>query len=153
MEQNFTIIELKPQPGLAIREKLPFAEIPKKMPEFFEEVYRFAAERKIAIAGPPFAYYLSWDDKEIDMEVGFPVGPGAAAEGRIHMMTLPGGKVVKGTHVGPYDKLVESYNRMTVWMKAQGHEPANYMWETYMTDPAVEKDQARHVTEMFWPVA
>ena len=153
MDYGFKVVELNPQPALAIREKLSFAEIPGKMPGFFEELCRFFAARKIAIVGAPFALYRSWDDKETEMEVGFPVGPGAAGEGRIQLTTLPGGRVIKGTHIGPYDKLVDSYNAMTSWMKAHGYKPANYMWESYMTDPEVEKDQAKHVTEMFWPVA
>jgi effector-binding domain-containing protein len=151
MKYNFKVVELKPQPGLVIKEKLAFADIPKKMPGFFEEICRFAAEKKIKFAGAPFAYYSSWTDKETEIEVGIPVGPGVAGEGRIQKTTLPGGKVVTGTHVGPYDKLAASYGEMTKWMKAHGYKQANCMWEVYLTDPDVEKDQAKHVTEMFWP--
>jgi effector-binding domain-containing protein len=153
MEHGFKLVELKPQPGLAIREKLAFADIPGKMAGFFEELCRFIDERHISVVGPPFACYHSWNDKETEMEVGLPVGPGAAGEGRIQLMSLPGGRVVTGMHIGPYDKLAESYNTMSEWMKAHGHTPANKMWEAYLTDPNVEKDQAKHVTEMFWPVA
>jgi len=153
MDYGFKVVELKPQPALAIRGKLSFAEIPGKMPGFFEEICRFIEEKQIPVVGPPFAYYYAWDDKETELEVGLPVGPGVKGEGRIQPTTLPGGRVVTGTHVGPYEKLAESYGTMTEWMKAHGLTPADRMWETYLTDPDVEKDQAKHVTEMFWPVA
>jgi len=153
MDHGFKLVQLAPQPALAIREKLSFAEIPGKMPGIFDEIYRSITKHNITIVGAPFAFYHSWDDKETEMEVGFPVAPGSAGEGRIRPTTLPGGRVVTGTHIGPYDKLVDSYNAMTAWMKERGYEPAKSMWETYMTDPDVEKDQAKHVTEMFWPVA
>lgn len=152
MEHKFSVVELKAQPGLAIKETVAFGEIPAKMAEFLGELGRFIGERHIAVIGPPFAYYHSWNDKETGMEVGFPVGPGAAGEGRIRMMSLPGGRVVSGTHIGPYDKLAESYNAMTAWMKSHGHAPANHMWETYLTDPHAEKDPAKYKTQMFWPV-
>lgn len=110
MEHKFSVVELKPQLGLAIKETVAFGEIPADLAEFLGELSRFIGERHIAVVGPSFAYYPSWNDKETVIEVGFPVGPGAAGEGRIRLMSLPGGRVVKGTHVGPYDKLAESYN-------------------------------------------
>jgi len=153
MNHDFKVVELAEQPGLAIRETVAMADIPAKMQEFFGELWRFIKGRNIEVAGPPFALYHSWSERETAMEVGFPVGPGAAGEGRIQPMALPGGKVVTGMHVGPYDKLVDSYNAMTAWMKENGHEPAGRMWETYLTDPDVEKDSAKWMTQMFWPVA
>jgi effector-binding domain-containing protein len=153
MNHDFKIIELTEQPALAIRETVAVADIPAKMQEFFGELGRFIKAVNIAIAGPPFALYHSWNDRETVMEVGFPVVPGAAGEGRIQPTALPGGKAVTGMHFGPYDKLVESYNAMTAWMKANGLEAAGRMWETYLTDPDREKDPAKWVTQLFWPVA
>ncbi len=45
-----------------------------------------------------------------------------------------------GLHIGPYDKLVETYTAMQTWIREQGLSPASKMWETYLSDPAVEKD-------------
>ncbi|MBM3310189.1 MAG: GyrI-like domain-containing protein [Candidatus Aminicenantes bacterium] len=153
MEHDFKVVELKERPALAIRETVANADIPAKMRGFFVELWMFIKGRNVEIAGPPFALYHSWNDRETVMEVGFPVGPGAAGEGRIQAMALPGGKTVTGMHFGPYDKLQASYHEMVAWMKANGHEPAGKMWETYLTDPEMEKDPAKWMTQMFWPVA
>ena len=152
MDHEFKIVELKEQPGLAIRETVTNTEIPAKMQEFFGELWKYIMAGNIEVAGPPFALYHSWNERETSMEVGFPVGPGASGEGRLQSMALPGGKIATGMHFGPYDKLPESYNEMMAWMKANGHEPAGKMWETYLTDPEMEKDPAKWVTVMFWPV-
>jgi len=153
MSHDFKIVELAEQPGLAIRETVSNSEIPAKMKEFFGELWRFIKAGNVEIAGPPFALYHSWNERDTVVEVGFPVGPGAVGEGRIQAMALPGGKVVAGMHAGPYEKLVDSYHAMMAWMKANGHEPAGRMWETYLTDPEMEKDPAKWLTQMFWPVA
>jgi effector-binding domain-containing protein len=153
MKHEFEVIELQPQAGLTIREKVANAEIPAKMGEFFGEIAGFAGRNGIPLLGPPFALYHSWNDRETEMEVGFPVPPGAIGEGRVRPMALPGGRVVTGLHIGPYDKLVDTYGAMGEWMKVQGHVPAALMWETYLSDPAVEKDPAKWITRMYWPIA
>jgi len=153
MEYEFKIVELKPQSGLAIREEVAFSEIPAKMAEFFGELGAFFGARRITPVGPPFTFYHSWNDKVTVMEVGFPVGPGAAGQGRLGAMTLPGGRVVTGTHIGHYDKLPEAYTAMAGWMKSHGHSPADHMWEVYFSDPKVEKDPKKWVTLMYWPIA
>jgi effector-binding domain-containing protein len=153
MSHDFNVQELQPQPGLAIRETVANAEIPAKMAELFAELGRFIAAKAAPVIGPPFAYYHSWNEKETVVEVGFPVAAGAAGEGRIRPMSLPGGKVVTGLHVGPYDKLVESYTAMTAWMKSQGHVPASFMWEVYLSDPMQEKDPSKWMTKMCWTLA
>jgi AraC family transcriptional regulator len=153
MEHDFKVEELVPQPALAIRETAAAAELPAKMGDCFDALGRFFGERRIPFAGPPFAFYHSWSDAETVMDVGFPVPPGTAGEGRIRAVTLPGGRIVTGTHVGPYDKIVETYKAMEAWMKANGLAPAAHMWETYMTDPQMEPDPSKWVTRLFWPVA
>jgi effector-binding domain-containing protein len=152
MEHDFKIEELEALPALAVRETAAAAEIPAKMGECFDAICRFAEERRLPFIGPPFAYYHSWSDVETVMDVGFPVAPGTAGEGRVRAMTLPGGRVVTGTHIGPYDTIVETYDAMGDWMKSRNLIPANHMWETYLTDPKAEPDPAKWVTRLFWPI-
>ncbi len=151
MEHDFKVEEMAPQPALAIRETAAAAEIPAKMGECFDALGKFFGERGIPFAGPPFALYHSWSDEATVMDVGFPVPPGTPGEGRIEAILLPGGRVVTGTHIGPYEKIVETYTAMMDWMKAQGLRPAGHMWETYLTDPQAEPDPAKWVTRLFWP--
>ena len=152
MDHEFEILDMAPQAALAVRSKVPAADIPAKMVESFAEVWTFIAEKKALVAGPPFAMYHSWSGGEIDMEVGFPVAAAVEGGGRVQPMTLPGGKVACGLHIGPYDKLVDTYNALTAWMKAQGHIPAGRMWECYLSDPQIEKDPEKWMTRMYWPV-
>lgn len=152
MENDFRIVELGPQNALAVKDEVSHQEIPKRMGEIFGELMSFMQRNRIQAAGPPFVLYHSWSGAKTVMEVGFPVASPVKGEGRVQPMTLPAGKVVTGVHNGPYDKLMVSYARMQKWMEAKGVKPAGKMWEVYMTDPAIEKDPTKYVTQLFWPV-
>jgi AraC family transcriptional regulator len=42
---------------------------------------------------------------------------------------------------------------MYLWMQAEGLEPADTMWEVYLSDPSRQPDPATWRTEVWWPVA
>ena len=74
----------------------------------------------VGLAGPPFARYLDWHPERVVVEVGFPVIRPAPAVGRVEPATLPGGTVASAVHVGPYETLGETYNRLQAWMAEHG---------------------------------
>ena len=41
---------------------------------------------------------------------------------------------------------------LTAWLESQGLEAADSPWEVYVNDPAVEPDQSRWRTDIFFPV-
>ena len=67
--------------------------------------------------------------------------------------SLPGGQAVVGTHVGPYDQLEGTYGELMTWVKLEGLELAEGMWEQYVSDPAAEPDPATWRTLIVWPLA
>lgn len=152
MNHNIKVIVLKPQHALAIREVVPNAQIPQKMGQSFGELMAFFGKAKFTMTGPPFALYHDFGDERTDMEVGFPVAGPQRGEGRIKPCILPGGKVVTAMHIGPYEKLVETYAEMQKWMEQNGHKPKKMMWERYLSDPQTVKDPSKYITEMFWPI-
>ena len=152
MEKGFSIVELKPQDALAIKEEVANPEIPRRMGEIFGELMAFIQRNRVQAAGPPFALYHSWNDAKTVMEVGFPIASPVKGDGRVQPLVLPGGRVVNGSHVGPYDRLQETYGAMMKWMAEKGVKPAARMWEVYMTDPQKEKDPSKFVTQLFWPI-
>jgi len=150
MVMDFKIVDLQPQNALAIREEVSNQEVSKKIREIFGELMAFFQRNRVQMAGPPFALYHSWSDTKTVMEVGFPVAVQVKGEGRVQPVVLPAGKTVTGFHMGPYERLCETYGNMQKWMAEKGVKPASRMWEVYMTDPEKEKDPAKFVTQLFW---
>ncbi|HMO11186.1 MAG TPA: GyrI-like domain-containing protein [Actinotalea sp.] len=84
---------------------------------------------------------------------GFPVdGPVTVAGGFAHRLVLPGGRAVQAVHVGPFDTLEQTYEALLAWLSEQGLTPSGQMWESYLSDPAVEPDPAAWRTLIVWPV-
>ena len=138
------------QRAASIREKVKVTEIPQAMGRLFGELMA-AMQKGLPVAGPPFAYYHSWSNEEVDIECGFPISGEFEADGRIRPFTLPAVKAVVTMHVGPYDKLMESYTKMEQWMRANGHTPADYMWEYYLNEPGTVPPE-QLMTRLVWPI-
>jgi AraC family transcriptional regulator len=139
----------KAQAAVSIREKVNVRDIPQAMGRMLGELVTLMGQ--VQIVGPPFAYYHSWSSEEVDFECGFPIAGEFKPHGKFRAITLPSVKAVVAMHVGPYDKLVESYTKMDQWMKANGHTPADYMWEFYLNDPnKVPPEQL--MTQLIWPI-
>lgn len=151
MKGEIVIVELRPEHGLAIRERVENEMIPRRMGEIYGELMQHFGRKGIRMAGPPFALYHEFNQKTTDMECGFPVAGKAEGSGHIKAMALPGGRAVKAVHIGPYDRLVDTYNEMQRWMAEQGVRPKQEMWERYLTGPE-ETDTNKIVTELFWPL-
>lgn len=145
------LITTSAQAAAAIRKKIDVREIPQTMGELYGELAQFLRSHGVQIIGPPFAYYHSWSDESVDLECGFPVNGKFSDEGRVHNFVLPAVKAVMATHLGPYSTLMDTYTKMAEWMRAQGHEPAGYMWESYLNEPGKVPD-AELMTACFWPI-
>lgn len=147
---EFEVITTQEQTAISIREKVKMQDIPQAMGRMFGELMPIL-QKDVQCAGPPFALYHSWASDETDMDVGFPVAGKAVTKGRVKPLELPSVKAVVGMHMGPYDKIVDTYNKMMGWMKAQGYEPADYMWEEYLNSPD-EVPSDKLMTRLVWPI-
>ncbi len=139
-----------PQPAIAIRERVKTGDIPQAFGRMFQELMP-VLEKEVRCVGPPFAYYHSWSDDETDMEVGFPIAGEGVTKGRIRPFQLPAVQAATTVHVGPYDKLMESYTALMEWMKANGKKPASYMWEEYLNSPE-DTPPEKLETRLIWPI-
>ena len=147
------IVELEQQHAVAMRADVPMA----KLPQFFEKAYTAvvaAVEQAGAeIAGPPFGYYpVMPTDGMVSIEAGFPVSEPVAVSGEVHDLVLPGGRAVVAWHIGPYERMEETYDALQAWMARSQLEPASAMWECYLSDPVVEPDPSTWRTKIVWPI-
>lgn len=144
------IVDTMGQKAIAIRERVRMKDIPQIVGAIFGELMP-VVESEVRCAGPPFAYYTSWSDDETDMVVGFPIVGEGVTKGRIKPFEIPAVRAAVAVHVGPYDKLGESYGKLTEWMKANGHRPAGFMWEEYLNGPD-EVPPEKLMTRLVWPL-
>jgi effector-binding domain-containing protein len=142
------IVELAERPAAVVHIEATMEEFPRLIGEAFGVTAQTIAVSGATIAGPPFARYLSFGDR-IVAEAGFPFAGTVVPTDRVSLTTLPGGRAVTATHVGPYDEISAAWERSGAWMGEQQLASAGFPWETYLTGP---DDPGPPVTAIFWPI-
>ncbi len=143
------IENIEPQPIVGIRESVTMSVIGNKIGELAPQVMAQAGEKA---AGALIARYHTWDGDGGEMEVAVPVSGVVEATGNAAASTLPGGRAVIATHVGPYEGLKSAWEMVGAWMKEQGLEASAPPWESYMNDPS-QVPAEKLETRIVWPVS
>ena len=150
---TFTVTTIDQQPAAGVRAEVPMGELRSVFDRGFGEVMRVTGAQGVAITGPPFGFYPRMPTDTVAVVVGFPVAAPVTADGEVSGFELPGGRVVSGMHVGPYEHLEVAYRELTEWAASHGHVLADHMWESYLTDPRTSPDPATWQTRITWPLA
>jgi AraC family transcriptional regulator len=165
MTYSVTKKELGAQPVLVVRRRVKRSDIPSTIAEALPQVFAYAQQHGIALAGVPFTRYIEMGPGLVTMEPGMRMAvpledlksAGTPAESpgdaMVAAATLPGGPVATTMHVGPYESLGEAYASLQQWMEGQGLTPGGAPWECYITDPAEYPDPKDWKTEVFWPLS
>jgi len=152
MSSAIQITDQMPTPVLSIRERVQNTEIKAKMGEMFGQLWMFMDKHGIQVAGPPFAVYHDYDQQTCEMECGFPTVKHEKGEGKISPSSVPGGKCVMATHIGSYEKIMDTYQLIQEYIRREGLQARKVMWERYLNDPEIVKDENELVTEIYWPI-
>ncbi len=150
---TFTVETIARQLAAVVRAEVPLDELRAMFAHGFGQVMRVAEAQGVAITGPPFGFYPRMPSDTVEVAAGFPVSTGVTPDGEVHPFELPGGRVVTGMHIGPYESLETSYRDLIEWAAAEGHSLADHMWESYLTDPSAQPDPATWQTKITWPLA
>ncbi len=152
---EFKIETIKAQPAMTTRFQVELdpKKIGAKYAEAFGAVFGYVASNGGQVAGAPFGRYHDSKDGKLDIEAGAPVAKVIQGSDTIKASELPGGTVITTIHYGPYEKLGEAHEAMYKWAAENGHKPTGGLWEYYLTDPTLEKDQSKWQTKVQLPVA
>ena len=145
--------ELQPQPALIVRSRVARADIPGAIAQGLGKVFAHMAQTGSTLAGRPFSRYPSVGPGLMTIEVGVPIAAAGTSVGDVEAVTLPGGPSAVAVHMGPYDRLQDTYAAMEQWMEQSGVRAGGAPWESYITDPAEHPDPANWRTDVYWPIS
>lgn len=146
------IVDAPLQHTAVLRERVPMAEMTAFFARAFHETMAAMRAQRVAPVGPPFGKYYGMPTETVDVEAGFPVSAPITDAGDVTAGTLPGGQVVEAVHIGPYEKLADTYAEAQRWMVERELKPGEVMWECYLSDPEAEPDPATWRTLVMIPV-
>lgn len=125
--------------------------------DFFDSSFQLlgaaVAQQGVAPATAAFARYAGQPTDTVDLAVGFGVGPDFVATEEVSVMEIPGGRAGQLVHVGGYDTLGASWDRLVGWLQGQGEPLADWFLEEYLTEPVPGADPADMRTRLSYPLA
>ena len=152
MLDNPKIIETERQPAAVIHLTIPRSEIQNAMGPGHAELMSALQAQGITPTGPWFSHHLRMDPAVFDFEIGVPVISEVKPMGRVQPGQLPAAKVVRTTYHGGYEGLGSAWGEFDKWLKANGHTPADDLWEVYAAGPESGSDPAQWRTELNRPI-
>lgn len=125
-----------------------------QMGKSYGELMTALGKAKVEMTGAAFALYPKWDEatKTMEMVCALPVAADAKLPSKYKVMQNAGGKAIKAVHMGDYNKMMSTHEQVVQYIAFKKLEMNGAPWEVYMTDPTVEKDTAKWVTEIYYPV-
>lgn len=142
------LVRLEPRRAAVMHVAGDARELPTQLPIAFEATMQQIAVSGGQVAGPPFARYLAFGER-IEAEVGFPCTGPLISTDRVKEASLPGGRAVLMTVVGPYEDIGDAWNLVGRWIRDQGLEQASPGWESYLTGPDAPGPP---VTQIVFPI-
>ena len=143
---------LAPQAVAALRDILPaYGDIGR----LFNEFGQYFAENKFAPVGPPVTVYHDheYKDRDVDIELAFPVAGDVPATERIKPRELSGEELVACVvHHGSYEGVGNGYAALMEWAEKNGYEICSTVREVYLKGPEPDGDTSQCVTELQIPV-
>ncbi|WP_164737157.1 GyrI-like domain-containing protein [Georgenia sp. SYP-B2076] len=150
--EEIRIIELEEQVTAGVRQIARMDDLTTLFDAKFAEVAQALQASGVTPAGAPYARYRGRPSETVDVEIGFPVAEAFAATGDLVVDALPAVRAVETFHVGSYDKLHETYERVDSWIAEHQLQTLEDMWEVYESGPESDPDPATWRTRILLPL-
>jgi effector-binding domain-containing protein/uncharacterized protein YndB with AHSA1/START domain len=150
---TYTVEEVNPVETFALAgptHKIKVEQIPLYLGKFFPLLMKSAKANKLK-AGLPTAVYHFWDGKETEIEAVLPVDT-VKLNPDFPTRKIGGGKALKVDYYGAYDKAEKAHTDINTYAEAKGLKIKGEPWEVYVTDPMTEKDTAKWLTQIYYPI-
>ena len=147
--------EIEAVPYYYIRHDIAMSEFTSElMAESYGAIGEHLAEDMQNMTGPPFNLTEEWnrETQRTIFRVAIPANSSKGETDRIKKDMRYGGRVVMAEYQGPYEGIEPAYMGLEEYVEANGLETAGYPFEVYITDPGMEADPSKWITEVYWPV-
>ena len=154
--EKITIVDVKPQLVAGITKVGQY----KLIAELLPKVYEYAGSKGAKFAGPPlFLCHETTAEKAMEadkngtanVEVAAPIASNIPETNEIKCYTLPGGKMAKTIHKGPYEQCGPTYEKLYKWLGENRKKINGPTREVYLNDPN-EVGEDEILTEIYIPI-
>ena len=130
----------------------PRAEMLKVFEPAVGELMATLSAQGLEPAGAIFVHHMRMAPGVFDFELGVPVLKTVRESGRVKPGLLPAVKVARTVYSGAYDGLPAAWGAFSAWVKANGYQPEEDLWEHYLVGPQSTPDPNGWRTELNQPL-
>jgi effector-binding domain-containing protein len=145
-------VQLIPAPILLVTETTPIAGIADGYMDGFSKIGKFMAKNKLHQAGAPLGIDGNMSAGNYTFDAGIPVDRGdVASADSVRVSQSYAGKALKTIHVGAYDGLGKTNQKLMAYLTVHGYTPKGAILSSFIDDPgSVPIETLR--TEVYAPV-
>jgi effector-binding domain-containing protein len=153
---EITIVDVQPQLVAGITKVGHY----KLIAELLPKLYEYAGSKGAKFTNPPvFVCHEVTAEKAMEadkngtanVEVAAPIAEKIPETDEIKCYTLPGGKMAKTIHKGPYEECGPTYEKLFKWLEENGKKITGPTREAYLNDPR-EVAPGEVLTEIYVPI-
>jgi effector-binding domain-containing protein len=146
------------QPYMGIRTQIPITELSIVIPQLLGEVFAWLGKQGVVPASAPFIrYHVINMAAKLDVEMGVPVASAVSGDHRVSAGVLPAGQYASLVYTGVKNGMKANAalldwgaKKGLMWdrWEAENGDGFGARFESFLTDPNVEPDQAKWETEV-----
>lgn len=144
---------LEPIMVAGVRTKVKTADMNgNNLAKWLGQVTQVMQQQKLTPAGAPRTIYYEYGPDGIDVEAAIPVASPGKESGSVKFHEMPQITAMVLKYYGDYSKIEAVYMAAYDYIKAKGKSSKGAPMEIYVTDPMMEKDTAKWLTEIVFPL-
>ncbi len=149
---QITTQEVESKSLLSIRKPIQWKDSEQEMGGMYGELMQYLQVNNIQFAAPPICLMHQWDNVGGDIECGVLIEGKNEGNERIKSSTSYAGKTLCIKHVGTYASTSESWGKLFNYTKENSITTGGVPWEEYITDPRIEPDTSKLITNLYFPI-
>lgn len=140
--------------GMEVTTSLDPDEIAQAMGDTYGQIIAAITQSGATMdEGYPLAVTTDYNESGISMICGIPVTEDATIDSEVvSIRQSPEGATLRALHLGSYDNLEATHEEINQYAGYYGYEITGMPWEIYVTDPSMEVDTTKWITEVYYPV-
>jgi len=131
MFQPITLVQVEPILLAVRRLKTTHAQWQSQWGLALDEVYATTKAHNIKTLGINVMVYHHLGGSNMEAECGVQVVSRFEPIGKVVCSETPNGTAATIVHIGPYDRMRESYQALDAWRQEHGHRQTGTSWEIY----------------------